>query len=180
MANACEIEYTLVTDTKGKSDLWKHFSLSSHLSLNREGHWDTTYDFATSFIHFSLFSTAFWDLANSRPIHSLTLSSHIFLCLPCLHPSLCLARWFLPDLMSGRHGHTTALCVYKWHENTEWIRDRRARLRRLSNHRVRVGQPHHPLAEDEVDVNCTDKTSCELALSDGGQGFNSHRGLVAK
>ena len=35
---------------------------------------------------FSLFSTALWDLANSRPVHSLMLSSHLFLCLPCLHP----------------------------------------------------------------------------------------------
>ena len=31
----------------------------------------------------SLFSTAFWDLANPRPVHSLMLSSHLSLCLPC-------------------------------------------------------------------------------------------------
>ena len=42
-----------------------------HLSLNREGRWGTTDDFQTSFLHFPLFSTAFWDLANSRPVHSL-------------------------------------------------------------------------------------------------------------
>ena len=41
---------------------------------------------ATSFLHVSLFSTALWDLANSRPVHSLTLSSHLFLCLPCPLP----------------------------------------------------------------------------------------------
>ena len=35
---------------------------------------------------FSLFSTALWNLANSRPVHSLMLSSHLFLCLPCLLP----------------------------------------------------------------------------------------------
>ena len=35
---------------------------------------------------FSLFSTALWDLPNSRPVHSLMLSSHRFLCLPCLLP----------------------------------------------------------------------------------------------
>ena len=46
----------------------------------------TTDDFATSFLHFPLFSTAIWDLANSRPVHSLMLSSHLFLCLPCLLP----------------------------------------------------------------------------------------------
>ena len=60
--------------------------ISSHLSLNREGCWGTTDDFATSFLHFSLFSTALWDLANSRPVHSMILSSHLFLCLPCLLP----------------------------------------------------------------------------------------------
>ena len=57
-----------------------------HLSLNREGRWGTTDDFATSFLHFPLFYTALWDLPNSRPVHSLMLSSHLFLCLPCLLP----------------------------------------------------------------------------------------------
>ena len=63
-----------------------------HLSLNREGRWDTTDDFGTSFFHFSLFSTALLDLANSRPVHSLMLSSHLFLCLPCLHPPFTVPR----------------------------------------------------------------------------------------
>ena len=57
-----------------------------YLSLNHEGRWGTTDDFTTSFLHFSLFSTALWDLANSRPFQSLMLSSHLFLCLPCLLP----------------------------------------------------------------------------------------------
>ena len=57
-----------------------------NLFLNREGRWGTTDDFTTSFLHFPLFSSAFWDLANSRPVHFLTLSSHLFLCLPCLLP----------------------------------------------------------------------------------------------
>ena len=57
-----------------------------HQSLNREGRWGTTDDFATSFLHFSLSSTALWDLPNSRPVHSLMLSSYLFLCLPCLLP----------------------------------------------------------------------------------------------
>ena len=57
-----------------------------HQSLNREGRWSTTDVFATSFLHFCLFSTALWDLPNSRPVHSLMLSSHLFLCLPCLLP----------------------------------------------------------------------------------------------
>ena len=42
--------------------------------------------FTTSFLHLSMFSTALWDLANSRPVHSLLLSSHLFLCLPHLLP----------------------------------------------------------------------------------------------
>ena len=42
------------------------------------------HDFATSFLHFSLFSTALWDLANSWPVHSLMPLCHLLLCLPCL------------------------------------------------------------------------------------------------
>ena len=49
-----------------------------HLSLNREGRWGTTDDFTASFLHLSLFSTALWDLANSRPVLSLMLSSHLY------------------------------------------------------------------------------------------------------
>ena len=52
-----------------------------HQSLNRGGRWGTTDQFATSFLHFSLFSTALWDLPNSKPVHSLMLSSHLFFCL---------------------------------------------------------------------------------------------------
>ena len=56
----------------------------------------------TSFLHFPLFSTALWDLPNSRPVHSLMLSSHLFLCLPCLLPpftmpcKMVLARQIIP------------------------------------------------------------------------------------
>ena len=57
-----------------------------HLSLNHKGRWGTTDDFASSFLHLSLFSTALRDTANSRPVHSLMLSSHLFFCLPCLLP----------------------------------------------------------------------------------------------
>ena len=60
--------------------------ISSHLSLHHEGCWGTTDDFATNFLHFSLFSTALLDLVNSGPVHSLMLSSHLFLCPPCLLP----------------------------------------------------------------------------------------------
>ena len=59
--------------------------ISSHLSLNTEDRWGTTDDFATSFLYFPLFSTALWDLPKSKPVRSL-MSSHLFLCLPCLLP----------------------------------------------------------------------------------------------
>ena len=69
---------------KSASAILPHYH--HHLSLNRKGRWGTTDDFTTSFLHFSLFSTALWDLANSRPVRSLMLSSRFFLCLPRLLP----------------------------------------------------------------------------------------------
>ena len=57
-------------------------SSSHHLSLNCEGRSGTIDDFATYFLHFSLFSTALCVLVNSRPVHSQMLSSNLFLCLP--------------------------------------------------------------------------------------------------
>ena len=64
---------TLVTQgfeqTPNKSQHRKLTLISS--MPNRKGHWGTTDDFATSFLHFSLFSTALWDLVNPRPVHSL-------------------------------------------------------------------------------------------------------------
>ena len=90
---------------------------SSHLSLNLQGCWGTTVDFPTSFLHFSLTSTALRDLANSRPVHSLMSSSHLFLCLPCLLPPFTVTYegWFWPDLMNGRRDHTTTACFFlRW------------------------------------------------------------------
>ena len=49
----------------GKTISGNHYH--HHQSLNRKGRLGTTDDFETSFLHFSLFSTALWDLANSRP-----------------------------------------------------------------------------------------------------------------
>ena len=68
------------------SCLSQNFLISSHLSFNRKCRWGTADNFATSFLHLSLFSTALWDVPNSRPVHSLMLSSHLFLCLPRLLP----------------------------------------------------------------------------------------------
>ena len=63
-----------------EKSFWSRSCSSPHLSLNRGGRWGTTGDFTTSFLHFSLFSAALWDLANSRPVHSLMLSGHLFFC----------------------------------------------------------------------------------------------------
>ena len=64
-----------------------HYNQHHHLSLNHEGGRGTADDFKASFLHFCIYSTALRDLANSRPVLSLMLSSHLFLCLPCLLPS---------------------------------------------------------------------------------------------
>ena len=73
-----------------------------HLSLNHEGRWDTTDDFTTSFLHFSLFSTwtgTWWTPGLSIPWCCLSTSSSV--CLVFFPLLLCLARWFWPDLMNG-------------------------------------------------------------------------------
>ena len=83
MTSVWPAECSYVANTLINLPFHRHY----HQFLNREGRWGTTDDFATSFLHFSLFSTALWDSPNSRPVHSLMLSSHLFLCPPCLLPS---------------------------------------------------------------------------------------------
>ena len=84
--------------------------LHLHLSLNPEDRWGTTNDFTTTS---SIFLCSPLDFANSRPVHSLMFSSpSSSVCLVFFPLSLCLARWFWPDLMNWRHVHTTAVCVF--------------------------------------------------------------------
>ena len=88
------IAVTLVNSLKEVWTAWtqcfvwlcKVYHYHHQQSLNRKGRWGTTDDFATSFLHISLFCTALWDLENSRPVHSLMSSSHLFLCPPGLLP----------------------------------------------------------------------------------------------
>ena len=47
----------------------------------------------------------------SLAIPSCCLPTSSSVCLVFFPLSLCLARWFWPDLMNGRHVHTTAVCV---------------------------------------------------------------------
>ena len=58
---------------------------------------------------FPLPSGTCWTPGVSIPWCCLPTSSSV--CLVFFALSLCLARWFWPDLMNGKHDHTTALCV---------------------------------------------------------------------
>ena len=81
-------------------------------SLNREGRWGTTDDFATSFLHFpcSLLPSGTCRTPGlSIPGCCLPTSSFVRLVFFSL--LLCLARWFWPDLMNRKPDHTTAVCI---------------------------------------------------------------------
>ena len=66
-------------------DLFENLSLS-YLSRSMVGRWGTTVNFITSFLHSSRFSAFRSMTFHSRPVHSLMLSSHRFLCLPLRLP----------------------------------------------------------------------------------------------
>ena len=65
---------------------------SLHFPITRKDRWGTIDDFLTSSLHVSLFSTGLWESANSIPVHSLILSSHLFFCLPLRLPLLNLLK----------------------------------------------------------------------------------------
>ena len=93
------------------------------LPLKHGGRWGTTDDFTASFLHFSQFSTALWDLANSLPAHSLMLSSHLFFCLlflshftvPCKMVLVRPDEWetcpYHFSLWLYSHTHLVRLCI---------------------------------------------------------------------
>ena len=64
----------------------------SYLSRSLADRWGTTVDLTTSFLHSSRFSAFRSMIFHSRPIHSLMLSSHRFLCLPLRQRKRC---WWL-------------------------------------------------------------------------------------
>ena len=107
-------------------------SSSPSLSLNCGGHWGTTDDFTTSFLYSALFSTALCDLANSCPFLEVVFPP-LFLSVLYSSPlPLCLARWFLPDLMNGRHVHTNSVCVsLQWSGGLRMVRSLAGSWRRL-------------------------------------------------
>ena len=59
---------------------------------------------------FRSFSTALWDLPNSRPVHSLMFSSHLFPCLPCMW-----MRWLATNTGSRSNLCCTQFQYYKDH-----------------------------------------------------------------
>ena len=84
-----------------------------HQSLNREGRWGTNDDLQPVFSIFPcspLSSGTCRTPGLSIPWCCLPTSSFVRLVFFLL--SLCLARWFWPDLMNGKHSHTTAVCVF--------------------------------------------------------------------
>ena len=63
----------------------RHFT-SLHLSHSLVDRWGTKDDRATTVLHSSLFSVFRRASPNFNPVHSVTLSSHLFFCLPLLLP----------------------------------------------------------------------------------------------
>ena len=84
-------------------DQWQdshHSHLHLHLSRSLAGRWGTTVDSTTNFLHSSRFSALRSMVFHSRPVHSLMLSSHSFLCLPlrlCLCAAPCRVVLASPD-----------------------------------------------------------------------------------
>ena len=62
------------------------YLILSYLPRSLADCWGTTVDFTTSFLHSSRFSAFRSMIFHSRPVHSLMLSSHRFLCLPLRLP----------------------------------------------------------------------------------------------
>ena len=78
--------------TKGEST--PTFFLA-YLSRSLADRWGTTVDFTTISLHFSRFSAFRSMIFHSRPVHSLMLSSHRFLCLSLLLPPLTGPCWIV-------------------------------------------------------------------------------------
>ena len=106
--------------------------ISSYLSRTLADRWCTTVDFTTSFLYSSRFSAFRSSIFHSRPVHSLMLSSHRFLCLP-LRLSACLFLCFVIlffILYLNHHGITTDLIKSHTSSLAWWLR-RRPRERKI-------------------------------------------------
>ena len=77
-------------------------SILSYLSRSLADRWGTTVDFTTSFLHSLRFSAFGSSIFYSRPVHSLMLSSHHFLCLPLRLPPWTVPCWIVLASPDGR------------------------------------------------------------------------------
>ena len=73
----------------------------------RQGHWGTTDDFTTNFLHFSFLRC---HLGLDLSIHWCCFFTSCF-CLTCRLPPFTVPCKFWTGLMNGRHVHTTSVCV---------------------------------------------------------------------
>ena len=83
-----------------------------HLSHSLADRWGTTVEFTTSFLHFSRFPAFRSMIFHSKPVHSLMLSLHRFLCLP-----LCLPHWTVPCsiVLASPDDHVTCPYYFSLH-----------------------------------------------------------------
>ena len=88
------------------SSLHFHLHIHIHLSLNRQGRRGTPDDFTTSFLHFFLFSPLPCETWRTPGLSSPWCCLPIVLC-----PFTVPFKMVWPDLMNGRHNHTTVVCV---------------------------------------------------------------------
>ena len=79
----------------------------SYLSCSLAERWGITVEFTTSFLHSSRFSAFHSMMFHSRPVHSLMLSSHLFLCLP-LRPT----PWTVPCRIVLASPDDCVMCPY--------------------------------------------------------------------
>ena len=80
---------------------------STYLSRSLADRWGTTVHFTTSFLHSSRLSAFHRSIFHSRPVHSLMLSSHHFLCLP-----LRLPPWTVPSRIVLASPDDRVTCPY--------------------------------------------------------------------
>ena len=85
-----------------------------HQSLNCEGCWGTTDDFATSFLHFSVLHCPLGPAEfQACPFPYVVFPPLPLSALTFFPLSQCLAGWFRLDPMSGRHDHNhCSLCLF--------------------------------------------------------------------
>ena len=102
-------------------DLMLPLLILSYLSRSLSDRWGTTVDFTTSFLHSSQLSAFRSMIFHSRPVHSLMLSSHHFLCLP-LH--LCPLTVPCRMVLASPDNHVTCpyhFILHKCLYETQWL-----------------------------------------------------------